>query len=56
MTSIQVEEPIKVLNHKMRIIVLSVGAEEPSFWDRVLLPKKRVPSLTLKSIEECFVI
>jgi len=56
MTSIQVKEPITVLNPKMRIIIPSVGAEEPSLWDRVLLPRIRVPSLKLKSIEECFVV
>jgi len=56
MTSIQVEEPIAVLNPKMRIIVPSVGAEEPSLWDRVLLPEIRVPPLTLKNIEECFAV
>jgi hypothetical protein len=27
-----------------------------TLWDRVLLPKIRVPSLALKSIEECFVV
>jgi hypothetical protein len=56
MTSIQVEEPITVLNPKMRIIMASVGAEEPSLWYRVLLPKIRVPPLTLKNIEECFAV
>jgi hypothetical protein len=50
MTSIQVEEPITVLNPKMRIIMPSVGAEEPSLWDRVLLPKIRALPLTLKSM------
>ncbi len=29
MTSIQVEEPITILNSKMRIIMPFVGAEEP---------------------------
>jgi hypothetical protein len=56
MTSIQVEEPITVLNPKMRIIMPSVGAEEPSLWDRVLLLKIRVPPITLKNIEESLAV